>query len=202
MTDRKQVETLGNWGVDLVGFIFHKGSPRYVLKDQIKSADLESTLPGLSKVGVFVNEPMDQLLAIAEKWKLDYIQLHGDETPDYCQQLQQFLPVIKAFRIGPSDQILDKVKEFDSVSYFLFDTLGKQYGGTGEKFNWDQLLVPLQKPYFISGGIGPDDFSALSNLEKKSVQLYGIDINSKFEEIPGYKNLDKISSFIEQLKTN
>ncbi len=202
MTDRKQVETLGNWGVDLVGFIFHKSSPRCVLNNHGKADDLESALPGLSKVGVFVNEPMDQLLTIAEKWKLDYIQLHGDETAAYCEKIQRFLPVIKAFRVGASDQIIEKVEGFDSVSYFLFDTLGKQYGGTGEKFNWDQLLVPLQKPYIISGGIGPDDFSAVNALEKKSNQLYGVDINSKFEEAPGIKNLDKISSFIEQLKTN
>lgn len=202
MTQLQQVKTLEQLGVDFAGFIFYKNSPRYVLGDKAAADSIISSNLNIKKVGVFVDEPLEDLLKIASKWNLDYVQLHGDESPEFCKILKNHFPVIKAFRVGDNVDVLSKTVEYNEVDYFLFDTLGQKYGGTGEKFNWNQLLVTLHKPYFLSGGIGPEDSMALNEFEKKANQLFALDLNSKFEDLPGVKNIEKIKLFLEQLKNS
>lgn len=200
MTLFNQVLKLNELGVDFLGFIFYDKSPRYVgnnfTEDQIKYI---SNVP-ISKVGVFVNEPIMKLIEMVRKWKLDCVQLHGEEPPDYCSEVVKHCNVIKAFRVSPADNLEKVTKAYKDVDFFLFDTKGALLGGTGQKFNWEQLLVPLQHPYFMSGGISIDDIEQIRKFKMKSDQLYAVDVNSTFEIKPGIKNIDRVADFIDKLK--
>jgi phosphoribosylanthranilate isomerase len=208
ITDIKQAIALEAVGVDYIGFIFYAPSKRYVLK-KLSLADLNSFLPAhAKKVGVFVNEPIENLVQLVKEAGLNMIQLHGDEDVNYYEQLKLSLAkaslaqvkLIKVFRVG------DKMPEltiFDnSADYYLFDTDSKMYGGTGAHFNWELLKGnTIGKPYFLSGGIGPNDIGGIEVMEKTKagMDLFALDINSQFEIEPGIKNLEKIKTFIDAL---
>jgi len=200
MTDFDQVQQLNELEVDYVGFIFYSKSPRYVAQtfseDQIKQISQMK----FSRVGVFVDEPITELKCIVQKWKLDFVQLHGDESSEYCTEVLKFCNVIKAFRVGTSDDLTQMTKQYNNVDYFLFDTRGEQHGGTGLKFNWEQLLVPLQRPYFLSGGISISDAQQITEFRTKSENMYAVDVNSKFEIKPGMKNIGLLAEFVGQIK--
>jgi phosphoribosylanthranilate isomerase len=145
-----------------------------------------------------VNEPLEQLLSIVASAGLDMVQLHGDEDAMYCAQVNKMVPVIKVFRVG------DALPNFEgyenATSYFLFDTDSAMYGGTGSHFNWELLKnTAITKPYFLSGGIGPNDVQGLQVMAqtKAGKTLLGVDLNSQFETAPGIKNLEKIKTFID-----
>jgi phosphoribosylanthranilate isomerase len=203
MTELDQVKQLDAMGVDLAGFIFYPKSPRYVLRhltgEQVKKAKLR-----LGKVGVFVNAGYDEIMKQVDSFGLDMIQLHGDETPRLCEQLANYITVIKVFRLGENDPVEWLVKSYqDSCDMFLFDTEGVGYGGTGKKFNWDTLKpVHIDKLYFLSGGIEPGDVERLKAFEREPVarKLFAIDINSKFETSPGVKDLKKVRAMLEGVK--
>ena len=202
MTDFDQVQRLSELDVDFVGFIFYAKSPRYVA--QTFSDDKINLISQMkfSRVGVFVDEPITELKRIVQKWKLDFVQLHGDESPEYCTEVLQICNVIKAFRVGSSDELTQITKPYNHVDYFLFDTRGEQHGGTGHKFNWEQLLVPLQRPYFLSGGISIADTDIITAFSIKSEKMYAVDVNSKFETKPGLKNIGLVAEFVGQVKKN
>lgn len=197
ITNIDQATALEAMGVAYIGFIFYPASKRYAL-DQLSLADLANFKPvGAKKVGVFVNESLERLLSIVQSAALDIVQLHGDETTDYCAAVSQHVKTIKVFRVGAS------VPDFGAyesvVDYFLFDTDSAMYGGTGQHFNWELIkgsIVP--KPYFLSGGIGPNDVQGVQVMEKTIAgkTLLALDINSQFELTPGVKNLEKIKTFI------
>jgi phosphoribosylanthranilate isomerase len=157
----------------------------------------------INKVGVFVNESPDQVKRAIEDCGLYLVQLHGDETPKYCEKMADFIGVIKAFRIQPGDDILWKIKDYqDIVDFFLFDTAGAGYGGTGKKFDWSALQdLNIGKPFFLSGGIGPTDAPSVIDFsrQKASKDLFALDLNSKFETAPGIKNMDTLVPFLHQL---
>ena len=200
MTKFDQVQQLADLGIDYLGFIFYDQSPRFAANSfNDHEIELISSLP-LSRVGVFVNEPIEHLANTVYKWKLDYVQLHGDESPSYCQSLSGICKVIKAFRIDHTEDVVALSKAYKDVAYFLFDTKSQLYGGSGMKFNWEQLLVPLHAEYFLSGGISKDDVNSLVEFNKKANSMYAIDINSKFEVSPGDKDIDLITNFVQQLK--
>ncbi len=190
--------------VNYIGFIFYPASKRYVLNkltlEQIK--DLQ--MPGVLKVGVFVNEPMDQVIATATAAGLDMVQLHGDETPNYCKEMANQYPVIKAFRISETDDVAYKISEYlEEVDYLLFDTASSVYGGSGISFDWTKLTsAAIQKPYFLSGGIGPDDVSKITSFVESDAagNCTAVDVNSKFETAPGQKNIQLLQSFIPIIK--
>lgn len=196
MTDFDQVQQLSELKVDYVGFIFYPKSQRYVghsfSDDQIN----QISEMNISRVGVFVDESITELKSVVQKWKLDFIQLHGDESPEYCAEVIKFCKVIKAFRIGPLDDIEQMTKPYNNVDYYLFDTRGEQHGGTGQKFNWEQLLVPLQRSYFLSGGISISDTKQIGKLRMMSQQMYAVDVNSKFEIKPGFKNIGLVADLV------
>lgn len=181
---------------DLMGFIFYKESPRYVGIDfQIPVA-----LPvSVKRVGVFVNERTDHLLKTAEKHQLDFVQLHGSETPRTCSILQrQGLKVIKAFGVDKHFRP-NLLNEFDeSVDYFLFDTNGPLYGGHGKRFNWRILdYYNKEVPFFLSGGINPENAIDISSV--RSPFCFGIDVNSGVETEPGIKDIAKLEKVIKWL---
>jgi phosphoribosylanthranilate isomerase len=203
MTQLDQVKKLDEMGVDLAGFIFYPKSPRFVgnhlAGEQLKKAKLR-----LGKVGVFVHATYEEVMRSVDEYGLDMVQLHGDETPRFCEQLANYISVIKVFRVAENDPVEWIMKPYeDSCDMFLFDTLGVGYGGTGKKFNWDILkTVPMDKLFFLSGGIEPEDTDKLKEFEQGpwAKKLFAADINSKFEISPGVKDLKKVEKFVEELK--
>ena len=203
MTRLDQVTALDAMGVDFAGFIFYPKSPRYVVNhlrgDQLKKAKLR-----IGKVGVFVHASYEEVMRQVDDYGLDMVQLHGDETPRFCEQVANYVTVIKGFRLADNDPIDWLIKPYEEAcDMFLFDTLGAGYGGTGKKFNWDILKqTSLNKLFFLSGGIDPEDAEKLKIFggEPVAKKLFSVDINSKFETSPGLKDLDKIRTMIGNLK--
>ncbi len=184
---------------DYVGFIFYQKSPRYVGEyfEMPKIID-----PKIKKVGVFVNAPMDFVYNTSKKFDLDYVQLHGSESPEYCEKLKKKqIKIIKAFQIDEAFDF-DTLKEYETViDLFLFDTKTQHYGGSGESFDWRILQrYSLEKEYFLSGGLGLDNIEEIDKLDLNKV--HAVDVNSKFEITPGQKNialLKKLNERIERL---
>lgn len=185
---------------DYLGFIFYEKSLR----------NFEGNIPKIpseiKKVGVFVNENMERVLEIANKHSLDVIQLHGEESPEYCRLLFQqnkVLEIWKVFSVG-QDFNFKVLKPYETfVSKFLFDTQGIHKGGNGIVFNWEILSdYPSQKEFIISGGIGLEEIDALKKLiTEQNVPLHAIDVNSKLEDQPGLKNTTKLKQFIHELSS-
>ncbi len=134
---------------DYIGFIFYAKSPRYAGKEL--SIDFSQSIATSKKVGVFVNENEVTILDIASRYVLDFVQLHGNETADFCKEIKKSVPVIKAFQID-DDFDFSMLKEYENAcDYFLFDSKSRQFGGSGEVFNWKILdEYNLQKPFFLS----------------------------------------------------
>jgi phosphoribosylanthranilate isomerase len=203
MTRIDQMEELAEMGVEFAGMIFYPKSPRYVL-NHLKGEEVRKAKLKVYKVGVFVNAEYEEILKQVDAFGLDMVQLHGDETPRFCEQVSSYISVIKAFRLSPDDPIEWKIKAFQEVSdLFLFDTLGVGYGGTGRKFDWTVLKgLNIQKPFFLSGGIEPGDAPRIHEFlnEEVSRNLFAVDVNSCFEVKPGVKEMDLVRSFVENLK--
>ena len=177
---------------DFMGFIFWEKSSRY-FDDEIPM------LPkSIKKVGVFVDESFEIIVSKIEKYNLDCVQLHGNETVEFCQKLKEIpIEIIKVFSIKDNFDF-EILKEFESVcDYFLFDTKGILPGGNGITFDWNLLKkYPSKKPFFLSGGIGIGEINLLKDM---NLPIYGIDVNSKFETQPGLKNTKLLKSFQSQI---
>jgi phosphoribosylanthranilate isomerase len=179
---------------NLMGFVFVESSPRFVentmkMKQAIRSLTCD-------KVGVFVNSDIPTILKTMESYGLMYAQLHGDESPEEVIELSKQSKVIKAFQV---DENFDfRLVDFSAADYFLFDTKGTQRGGNGEKFDW-KLLEKYQGeiPFFLSGGISLEDVNKISNLNHQ--KLVGIDVNSAFEDYPGFKNIELLENLKSKL---
>ncbi|MFZ6024364.1 MAG: phosphoribosylanthranilate isomerase [Bacteroidota bacterium] len=204
MTNTEQVMQLDAMGVEFAGFIFYPKSPRYVFRHMPRPEIKRIKGQHINKVGVFVNAPVEELLQTVDDCGLHLVQLHGDETPKYCEKVADYVGVIKAFRLREDDQVLWKIKDYQEIAdMFLFDTDGMGYGGTGKKFNWSMLkALNINKPFFLSGGIGPGDADELAGFVKNPVakDLFSIDVNSKFETIPGLKDMQAIEKFVKAIK--
>ena len=203
---------------DYLGFIFYEKSKR----------NFEGIIPEFSnsikKTGVFVNEYVEILISLVEEYRLDAIQLHGDESVEYIQELKrQFessrelkveenktikkqknkhyiskneVEIIKVF--GIKDEFnFDVLKPYlEVVDFFLFDTKGKERGGNGTKFDWSVLeKYPFDKPFFLSGGIGLNDVEEVQKIMKSDLSIYALDVNSKFESKPGVKKIEALKEF-------
>ena len=205
---------------DYLGFIFYEKSTRY----------FNGTIPEIpetiKKVGVFVNATLEEIIEKINKYHLQAVQLHGNESPEFCKELKRFchsaldaestkkneilnqvqhdntIEIIKVFSIKDTFDF-SVLKPFESVcDYYLFDTKGKLPGGNGYAFNWNVLKdYPSDKPYFLSGGIGLEETENLQDFLKTeaSNKCYAIDVNSKFEIEPGLKNIDLLKKFKSQL---
>jgi len=182
-------------GPDLMGFIFYEKSPRYA--GELDPGVVHRLPSEIEKVGVFVNVSVETILAKAEAYTLDYVQLHGDESPEFAERLQnEGLKVIKVFRIA--DKLPPDMATFEeSADLFLFDTDTKAYGGSGRKFDWELLRKnEIPRPYLLSGGIGPEDAEKVVQLNLP--RMIGIDVNSRFETEPGQKNIELIAQLISK----
>jgi phosphoribosylanthranilate isomerase len=203
VTMPSQLEALDEMGVDLAGFIFYPKSPRYMV-NKMPEDYLRRFRGKIAKVGVFVNMPYEELMKTVEDYRLDMVQLHGDEIPRYCEQVSNYITVVKAFRLSENDPIEWMVKPYDEAcDMFMFDTLGAGYGGTGKKFDWNVLKNSvINKLFFLSGGIEPGDVEKLKDFAKEEIgkKIFAVDINSKFETSPGVKDLDKVRTFVQNLK--
>ncbi len=183
---------------DYMGFIFFPGSPRFIPPE---SEDFIAGLPeGIRKTGVFVDQSPDEILSKTKHCKLDFVQLHGQESPELCLKIKEYgAGVIKAFGVA-AEKDLVAVRPYHKVcDYFLFDTRTKGFGGSGTKFNWKILEEQgVDKPFFIGGGIGLDDADHFTRCIIKN--LRGVDINSRFEIKPGLKDTEKVGLFMEKIR--
>ena len=201
MTQIEQVQELPGLGATFAGFIFYPKSPRYVFR-YLTSAQIRK-INSINKVGVFVNASIDEVLLMVDECRLHMVQLHGDESPKYCERIADYVSVVKAFRLSDNDSIQWMINPYmDVCDMFMFDTMGAGYGGTGKKFDWNVLRgSDIGKPFFLSGGIQPEDTKALKEFESEPVgkAMFAIDINSKFETAPGVKEMSKVGRFIKEV---
>ena len=181
---------------DYLGFIFWDKSSRFF------DGEIPTLPKEIKKVGVCVNAQIDMVLRTISNYGLDAIQLHGNESVEYCTELKAkvmpYIEIIKVFSIqGEFD--FSALEPYEKVcDYFLFDTKGKLPGGNGYTFDWSVLKkYPSTKPYFLSGGIGPQSTEEIHNFLKSPEAAYchSFDVNSKFEESPGLKNIEKLKQF-------
>lgn len=202
LTQSDQIQKLISLQTDFLGFIFYEKSLRYVLKHL--SLQQISAIKHSGKVGVFVNENLEKIVETAEKAKLNFIQLHGDEDEYFITELRKKLNseirIIKVIRIGNqnSEELQKTINQYAQTNdYILFDTDSKSFGGTGKTFDWNllnEIEIPL--PYFLSGGISEENTENIGILQQKP---FALDINSRFETEPGVKNINQIKIFKEKL---
>ncbi len=196
ITTIAQLEQLDSLGVDYAGFIFYEKSPRYVLS-KLRSTGVASLKLKTQKVGVFVNASENDIMTQIELFELDVVQLHGNETPSFCNHISDHVKVIKAFRINKENSHIDwMVKPYeDACDFYLFDHGSAGiYGGSGTKFNWQLMKeATINKNFFLSGGIAFEDADEIKNFSHPF--FYGIDINSKFETEPGIKDMELVKGF-------
>ena len=201
ITAVKQLHQLEGLNIPFAGLIFAKESPRYV-GDKLKPEELDGLDLDIKLTGIFVNAEFAEISDTAEKYGLDVIQLHGDEDPDLCADLTEEYEVMKAFRVGVNTTSIDeKIKAYDEAcDYYLFDTVSEGVsGGTGKKFDWKKITYSkIEKPFFLSGGIGPADAAVIKKF--RHPDFYGVDINSLFEKEPGVKDMALVLKFMRDLK--
>jgi phosphoribosylanthranilate isomerase len=201
ITSKKQLQQLEGLNIAYAGFIFDEKSPRFA-GEKMADEDLIGMDLDIKKVGVFVDAEYEDIMEMVEKFELDMVQLHGNESPELCEELSEDTEVIKVFSIGKETGSIDKlIAPYDNVcDYYLFDTLVKgKKGGTGEKFDWKKLTdAKIEKPFFLSGGIGPEDAALVKKF--KHPDFFGIDVNSKFEKEPGVKDMGVVLGFVKDMK--
>ena len=203
MTQMAQIQELAEIGVQFMGMIYYPKSPRYVY-NFLKPENIKA-INNINKVGVFVNASAEEVIKTVDECRLHMVQLHGDETPKFCEKIADYISVVKVFRISEGDNIRWRIKDYiDVCDMFLFDTDGANFGGTGKKFSWDILAdIDIPKPYFLSGGIEPSDVGNINQfLQTPSAKnLFSLDINSKFETAPGIKDMALVKHFFNEIDT-
>ena len=206
MKDPENIRELLTLPIDLIGFIFYNKSKRFAgdvsLPDWIRDhADL---FGDVGRVGVFVNAEVDEILNRIHDYQLDYVQLHGDESAEYCAELRSYweissirkAKIIKAFPVDNDFDFAYTRPYEGKCEVFLFDTKGQDYGGNGVVFDWSVLeQYDGPTPFLLSGGIDVGMEEEIRNLSLP--QLIGVDINSRFEKEPGVKDIDKVRQFLD-----
>ncbi|MDD4514447.1 phosphoribosylanthranilate isomerase [Massilibacteroides sp.] len=197
MRDTENIKSVIAAGADWIGFIFYEHSPRFIdegtefLRGKIQHGDRH-----IKKVGVFVDASLEEMLSSVVEYNLDYLQLHGEESPDTCYALQKRgISVIKAFPVA-TEEDLQITRDYEGrADYFLFDTRSNLLGGSGKQFDW-QLLNTYkgETPFLLSGGLSPDSLTELQTFSH--TRFAGIDLNSGFESAPAQKDAMKIKKFI------
>ncbi len=190
----QNITEIENLFPDLMGFIFYEKSKRFFNLPEINLNNK------VKRVGVFVNENIQEIKNKIKKYKLDYVQLHGEENVNFCNSLQPFVKIIKVFKIDYNFNF-KKTEEFEEVcDYFLFDTKSQLHGGSGKKFDWNLLKnYNCKKDFFLSGGIDISDIEEIKKIVN-SYPIAGIDINSKFELDNLEKDKEKINLLIKKLR--
>lgn len=202
MREPRNIREVATTGIDWMGFIFYARSPRFIGNESDEETARIKAIreSSLRTVGVFVNASSEYMQEMAQKYTLDYLQLHGNESPEACYELQKRgYAVIKAFSIASEEDLAATVGYEGRVDYFLFDTKCNNYGGSGKQFDWSVLAAYTgQTPFLLSGGIHPKSVEAIRNF--RHPRFAGIDLNSGFETEPGVKNAGQLKTFIEKIK--
>jgi phosphoribosylanthranilate isomerase len=201
MCDPLNVKEIAESKPDFMGFIFFPGSPRYV-GEEPEMALFRNVPPGIKRIGVFVNENNHKILDLSMRTGLDMIQLHGNESPVSCILLKSSgLTIVKAFNIDKDFSFENLMQYMPVCDYFLFDTKSEKPGGNGRKFNWKKLAeYSLDKPFLLSGGIGPDDAGVIKSIKNRG--FFAVDVNSRFETAPGIKDVALVKTFINAVKND
>lgn len=211
MRDADNIRDISALGVDMIGLIFYPPSPRYVQQFSSGAGIIPDYAPDMGKtplrVGVFVDDMPQNIVTRVYNYKLDYIQLHGNEPRETLENLRATIDpdikpkikIIKAISVSSAEDI-KKYKEYVGVAdLFLFDTKCKTVGGSGELFDWQVLQAyDGDVPFLLSGGIGPDDAERIKNFHHP--KCIGIDLNSKFEIEPALKDVEKLKQFLVKVK--
>ena len=195
MRELENISALSELDPNYIGFIFWSESSRFVNK---KTPPLDKKI---IKTGVFVDATFDYILTKIKDHQLDAVQLHGQESCSYCKVIKDYgLKVIKSFSIKNTFDFNTLEDYENSCDYYLFDTKGKLPGGNGFTFDWKILNeYPSQKPFFLSGGIGVDNLNEIKKLVKTKLPIHAIDVNSKFETVPGNKNIELLKKFKKEI---
>jgi|AntRauTorckE6833_2_1112554.scaffolds.fasta_scaffold23753_2 phosphoribosylanthranilate isomerase len=181
-----------------MGFIFYEGSPRYI--EPAKAGAIINWIEGPECVGVFVNQPLDDVNMLARQTGVDMVQLHGNESPEYCELVEK--PVVKVMHVSnetTADSLENQIAPYRThVDYLLFDTkVEGKWGGTGQTFDWDLLQqISGNIPFFLSGGLNSRNIRAAC----KTVHPYAVDVSSGLESEPGQKSFDKIEAFMNEMQ--
>ncbi|RVU91622.1 phosphoribosylanthranilate isomerase [Flavobacterium columnare] len=205
MKDSENIQEIASLNPDYLGFIFYEKSERNI---QIKTLPIIPET--IQKVGVFVNTPLEAIINKIHQYNLNVLQLHGNESIEFCktlkkdlQKISRKITIIKVFSIGETFDFNLLLPYEKICDYFLFDTKGKQHGGNGIVFNW-QLLenYPSEKHFFLSGGIGIDEIDLVQEFLKTNIgkKCYAIDVNSKFENNTGLKDVTRCKQLINKLR--
>ncbi len=211
MRDADNIRDISVLGVDMIGLIFYPPSPRYVQQFSSGAGIIPDYAPDMGKtplrVGVFVDDMPQNIVTRVYNYKLDYIQLHGNEPRETLENLRATIDpdikpkikIIKAISVSSAEDI-KKYKEYvGAADLFLFDTKCKTVGGSGEQFDWQVLQAyDGDVPFILSGGIGPDDAERIKNFHHP--KCIGIDLNSKFEIEPALKDVEKLKQFLVKVK--
>ena len=211
MRDADNIRDISALGVDMIGLIFYPPSPRYVQQFSSGAGIIPDYAPDMGKtplrVGVFVDDMPQNIVTRVYNYKLDYIQLHGNELRETLENLRATIDpdikpkikIIKAISVSSAEDI-KKYKEYvGAADLFLFDTKCKTVGGSGELFDWQVLQAyDGDVPFLLSGGIGPDDAERIQNFHHP--KCIGIDLNSKFEIEPALKDVEKLKQFLVKVK--
>lgn len=216
MRDADNIRAVSALGVDMIGLIFWPQSPRYVrminsrsgiIPDKAGEGVVDGGLARPKLVGVFVDDMPQNIVTRVYNYNLDYVQLHGHESPTMIDNLRRTLDpdirpgikIIKAVSVGCADDV-ERCRDYEGcVDMFLFDTRTPKVGGSGEQFDWSVLEAYTGNvPFLLSGGIGLDDAGRV--LRFNHPQLAGIDINSRFETSPGIKDVEKVRQFVDTIK--
>ena len=216
MRDAQNIREVSQLGVDMIGMVFYPKSPRYVemqsshagiIPDYVKEDINIKSAKSPARVGVFVDDMVQNIVTRVVNYHLDYIQLHGNEPREMCENLRLTLDpdirpgikIIKAISVSDASDI-QKYKEYvGAVDLFLFDTKCKTVGGSGQQFDWQVLeQYDGEIPFLLSGGIGPEDASRLHAFHHP--KCIGIDLNSRFEIEPGVKDVEKLKGFLNAMQ--
>ncbi len=200
----ENIQAVAKTGIQWAGFIFYTPSPRCLLRDPAEAERVRQLITADAfrpkRVGVFVNASQEEIMEVAQQYRLDYLQLHGHESPDFCYALQKRgYALIKAFSIATAEDLAHTADYAGRVDYFLFDTKCAGYGGSGQRFDWS-LLQDYQgeTPFLLSGGIRPEMAADLQRFHHP--RWAGIDLNSGFESAPGVKQAETLRSFQNNFK--
>jgi len=202
LRDAENIKAVAALGPDYIGLIRYERSPRYA--SNLVDAGLESLPETILKTGVFVNESAENVAQLISKYNLNAIQLHGNESADFAVAFKNKVVVLKAFGLDENFDFNCLENYVGSVDFFLFDTKTAAHGGSGETFNWSTLNeYKLNVPFFLSGGLSLENLHEIKNI--KHPQFYGVDLNSRFETLPGLKDIEKLKkafAIVKQYTTN
>ncbi len=198
MKFEKNIKAVAGLQPDYMGFIFYPKSPRNFV------GDIPKVDENIKKTGVFVNASVQDVVEKVKQYEFKAVQLHGSESVAYCQELNSYdldIELFKVFSIKDEFDFSVLANYEPFINYFLFDTKGKEKGGNGYTFDWSVLKqYPSTKPFILSGGIGVDELAKVKEILQTDLPIYALDINSKFEDQPGLKNIELLKQFFNEIK--